>query len=133
MRAFVDNSVDYLYQHFGVERPSILLHCEQTCPWASKCQYLACYQPWNNKASFKSGSEKGYIIAHEFGHHLENMGIIENGEPGAMKFERWWLENMNEYPCQFCNDPLFISEDAEIGTEVLCETCGSVYEAVAKG
>lgn len=130
MHAFVANAVDYLYQYYDVDRPQIVLHCEKTCIWAPECRYLACYQPWNERVSFKSGSEKGYIVAHEFGHHLENEGLIENGEPGAYKFERWWVENMSELGCEVCGDPLFVHDGLEPGTEVICETCDNVYEAV---
>lgn len=132
--AYVEAATDYLYQHFGVDRPTVILHCEETCPWSNQCRYLACYQPWNGRVSFKSGSEKGYIVAHEFGHHLQNEGVIrEGGESGAMTFERWWNSEMNEEACEVCGDPLFVSEDLEPGSEIECETCDSVYEAVPFG
>ncbi len=128
---FVVNAVDYLYQYFDVDQPLIFLNCERTCRWAADCKYLACYQPWDERVSFKTGSERGYIVAHEFAHHLQKVGLITiGGEPGAMTFERWWIDNMSEVGCEVCGDPLFIHDGLEPGTEVICETCDSVYEAV---
>ena len=130
MDLFVKNAIDFLSQHYDVSAPRIVLSCEDTCQWAGECHYLACYMPWLNQVNFKSDSEIGYIVAHEFGHHLEEMGMIENGEPGAYAFEKWWLENVSEMSCEICGSPIFVSEDTIPGTEIMCEECGSVYEAV---
>lgn len=130
MGSFVENAVDFLSQHFGVSSPQVVLNCDETCSWAHKCHYMACYQPWVNTVNFKSGSEKGIIVSHEFGHVLQKAGLLEEGEAPAILMEKWWSENMNELSCEVCGAPLFISEQSEPGTEVTCEECGSVYEAV---
>jgi len=83
-----------------------------------------------NRSNFRSGSERGISGSHEFGHHLQKAGLLKEGEKPAIEMERWWAENMNELSCEVCGAPLFISEDSEQGTEVTCEECGSVYEAV---
>lgn len=128
--SFVENAVDFLSQHFGVSKPAVVLNCEQTCQWANKCRYAACFQPWRNTVSFKSGSEQGIIVSHEFGHRLQKEGLLEEGEKPAILMEEWWAKNVNELSCEVCGAPLFISEQSGQGTEVTCEGCGSVYEAV---
>ena len=130
MGAFVENAVSFLSQHFGVSSPRVVLNCEESCPWAYKCHYMACYFPWLNQVNFRSGSEKGIIVSHEFGHRLQKAGLLEEGEVPAIDMERWWAENVNELSCEVCGAPLFISEQSEQGTEVTCGKCGSVYEAV---
>lgn len=131
MGSFVENATIFLAQHFGVSAPTVLVNCAEQCPWADRCSYLACYMPWKTQVNFKSGSEQGIIVAHEFGHHLQKMGLIdESGEAPAIEMERWWTENMNELSCEVCGAPLFISEQSEQGTEVTCRKCGSVYEAL---
>ena len=130
MGSFVENATDFLAQHFGVSTPTVVLNCEETCPWADECHYAACYMPWKNQSNFKTGSEQGIIVSHEFGHALQKAGLLEEGEGPAIEMERWWSENMNELGCEVCGAPLFISEDSEQGTEITCEQCGSVYEAV---
>lgn len=130
MGSFVENAVDFLSQHFGVSSPRVVLNCEETCRWAGKCHYVACYMPWLNQVNFKSGSEKGIIVSHEFGHRLQKAGILEEGEVPAILMEEWWAENVNELSCEVCGSPLFVSEDTVPGTEVECESCHSVYEAV---
>lgn len=129
MGSFVENATVFLAQHFNIPAPTVVLNCEETCPWAYKCHYMACFQPWARKVSFKSGSELGLIAAHEMGHALQLEGLLEEGEGPAIAMEKWWLENVNELSCEVCGAPLFISEQSEQGTEVTCE-CGSVYEAV---
>lgn len=128
--SFVENATLFLAQHFGVSTPNIHVNCAESCPWADKCNYLACYMTWLNQVNFKSGSEQGIIVAHEFAHHLQKVGLLEDGEGPAREMERWWTENMNELGCEVCGDPLFISEQTEQGTEITCGKCGSVYEAL---
>ena len=128
--AFVENAVDFLIQHFDISNQTVILNCEETCPWAEDCHYAACYQPWAQKISFRSGSELGIIAAHEIGHALQREGLLEEGEGPAIEMERWWSENVNELSCEVCGAPLFISEESEVGTEITCEACGAVYEAV---
>lgn len=129
--SFVENAVDFLSQHFGVSSPRVGLNCEEACGWADKCHYAACYMPWLNQVNFKSGSEQGVIVSHEFGHRLQQAGLLEEGEKPAILMEEWWAKNMNELSCEVCGAPLFISEQSGQGTEVTCEGCGSVYEAVS--
>ena len=131
MGSFVENAVDFLSQHFGVSSPRVVLNCEDTCRWAGKCHYTACYMPWRNQVNFKSGSEQGIVVSHEFGHALQEAGFLEAGEEQAILMEKRWIENVNELSCEVCGAPLFISEQSEQGTEVTCEECGSVYEAVS--
>jgi len=130
MGSFVMNATAFLAQHFDIPSPTVVLNCEETCPWADDCHYMACYRPWINTVSFRSGSEQGFIVSHEFGHALQREGLLEEGEGPAIEMERWWSENMNELSCEICGAPLFISEESEIGTEIICEACGAVYEAV---
>jgi len=129
MGSFVENATSFLAAHFGVSRPRVVLNCEETCPWADRCSYLACFQPWANRMSFKNSSKLGIVVSHEFGHALQREGLLEEGEGPAIEMEKWWLENVNELSCEVCGAPLFISEQSKQGTEVTCE-CGSVYEAV---
>lgn len=128
--SFVEAAVNFLSQHFGVSAPDMVVNCEETCPWADGCQYMACYMPWLNQVNFKSGSEKGIIVSHEFGHRLQKGGLLEEGEGQAILMEKWWSENVNELSCEVCGSPLFVSEDTEPGTEIPCKDCGSVFEAV---
>ena len=85
---------------------------------------------WLNQVNFKSGSEQGIIVSHEFGHRLQEAGLLEEGEGPAREMEDWWAANMNELSCEICGAPLFISEQSEQGTEVTCGDCGTVYEAI---
>lgn len=128
--SFVDNALDFLSQHFEVSKPNIVLSCEQTCNWAENCDYMACYMPWLNQVNFKSGSEQGVIVSHEFGHRLQKAGLMEEGEGPAIAMEKWWAENVSELGCEVCGSALFISDDTVEGTQVLCEECGSLYEAL---
>jgi len=130
MGSFVQNATSFLSQHFGVSTPNVVISCADTCQWADKCQYAACYMPWLNQVNFKTDYQQGIIVSHEFGHHLQKAGLLEEGEGPAMEMERWWAENVNQLGCEVCGDPLFISEDSEPGTEIICTGCGSVYEAV---
>lgn len=130
MDSFMENAVDFLSQHYGISEPHVVLHCEETCPWVDQCHYMACFQPWINTVHFRSGSEYGFIAAHEMGHALQRAGLLEEGEEPAMEMEKWWAENVNELSCEICGAPLFISEQSEQGTEVTCGDCGSVYEAI---
>lgn len=130
MGSFVENANAFLSQHFGVSTPAVVLNCEETCKYGDECHYAACYMPWLNQSNFKTGSEQGIISSHEFAHHLQKMGLLEEGEGPARNMERWWSENVNELSCEICGAPLFISEDSKQGTEVTCKECGSVYEAV---
>lgn len=130
MGAFVNNATAFLSQHFGVSSPRVVLNCEETCGWAGECHYAACFMPWLTQVNFKSGWEQGIIVSHEFGHLLHQEGLLEGGEGPALEMETWWADNVNELGCEVCGAPLFISEDSELGTEVTCGGCGSVYEAV---
>jgi len=129
-KSFVEVATSFLAEHYGIPRPHVVIHCEETCEWADRCNYMACFRPWTNTVSFKSGSEYGFIVAHEFGHALQRAGLLEEGEPAAIEMEEWWSENMAELSCEICGAPLFISEQSVQGTEVTCGTCGSVYEAL---
>lgn len=130
MDSFVGNAIDFLSQHFGVSTPTVVLNCEATCQWVDECHYAACYMPWLNQVNFRSGSEQGIIVSHEFGHHLQKTGLLEEGELPAIEMEKWWAENMNELSCEVCGEPIFVSEDTVQGTEITCMECGAVYEAV---
>lgn len=130
MGSFVENATAFLSQHFDVSPPNVVVNCADTCHWADKCHYAACYMPWLNQVNFKTGWEQGIIVSHEFGHRLQKAGLLEEGEGPAIEMEKWWSENVNELSCEICGAPLFISEDSEQGTEIICTGCGSVYEAV---
>lgn len=128
--SFVMGAIAFLSEYFDVRAPKIVMNCEETCPAGRTCTYLACYMPWTNTANFKSGSEKGIIVAHEFGHRLVRAGVIENGEAAAIEMEEWWAETVNELVCSICGAPMFVSDDVTIGSEVECSDCGSIYETV---
>ena len=130
MDSFVEVATSFLAMHFGVSEPRIVTDCEATCSWSDECPWLACYMPWKQQANFKSGSEYGIIVIHEFAHHLHQEGLLEKGEGPAMEAEKWWAENMRELSCEVCGAPLFVSEETAQGTEITCDECGSLYEAV---
>ena len=130
MGSFVENATDFLSQHFDIPAPKVVLNCEETCPWADECHYMACFMPSKSQVNFRTGSEQGIIVSHEFGHALQEAGLLEEGEGPALEMEKWWAEYMNELSCEVCGAPLFISEDSEQGTEITCEQCESVYTAI---
>lgn len=128
--SFVEVATSFLAEHYGVSTPHVVLHCEETCPWVDSCHYMACYMPWAQQINIRSGSEYGFIVSHEFGHHLQQKGLLEEGEGPAILAEKWWAKSVNELSCEVCGAPLFVSEETVQGSEIICEKCGSIYEAV---
>jgi len=126
---FVRSAVAFLSRYFDVREPKVVLNCQETCPYSGSCRYVGCYKPWSRTVSFKSGQEKGYVVSHEVGHHLDKMGIIEDGEPAAVAMEEWWGTHVSELECSVCGYPLFASEDM-VGQDVKCPKCGSTFEVI---
>lgn len=130
MESYMVEAMDFLSEKFNVKAPNVVLNCEETCPWASGCRFLACYMSWNNNCNFKSGSEKGQIASHEFTHHLQEIGIVDQrGEAVAVDMEAWWNENVSSLSCEICGSPLFADDDM-VGSKLECDSCGSIYEVV---
>lgn len=130
--AFVEEAIAFLSQYFDVSSPRIILNCEESCPRAEICTYLACYQPGPNRVSFRTGYEQGFIVAHEMGHRLEEAGRLQDGEALALQMETWWNENVNELMCLACGYPLFLTDETPPGISVTCPNCGSVHETIPR-
>lgn len=132
---FVKACADYLASYFHVANPKIRTRCEETCGYAPRCRYLACYMPMRDQINIKSGSAQGYIVGHEYGHALDEKKLIKYSgdvELPALAVEEWYAENINEGTCKICGYPLFVSDDTPIGTRVLCPNCGAIYRATPR-
>lgn len=132
MDVYMVEAVAFLSEYFDIKEPRVVVNCEETCGYADECPYLACYMPWRNTCNFKSYSEKGIIASHEVGHALQKFGVLAaDGELSAIAMERWWERNVNEYVCDGCGNPLFVSDFEIPGVIVNCGDCGAEYRVIS--